>query len=245
MTADLAARRLATHQSFYSLFPGRSAGSVRASLVPASPGRSLFNAVTYAEAAAVPPLLPELAASYAEAGVRAWTVWVLPGDTDLPVVLAEAGHRLDATPEAMGAPLDALSLDGPDVSTEPSWEEVIGANAAAYGVPAGELGPMRLAAEGVRRYGTEGGAVVLAIHDHDGDAGVTYVAARPEARGRGLVGALLRQALREAVERGCTTTTLESTRLGLPVYERIGYRSLGTLQMWEHRTAASASASAA
>jgi hypothetical protein len=51
------------------------------------------------------------------------------------------------------------------------------------------------------------------------------------------VTALLREALRDSLARGCTTTTLESTSLGRPVYERIGYRSLGTLQMWERRTA--------
>ena len=48
MTHDLRARRLATHRSFSRLFPGRSLeGGVHASLVPAAPGRSLFDAVTY------------------------------------------------------------------------------------------------------------------------------------------------------------------------------------------------------
>ncbi|HEX2086305.1 MAG TPA: GNAT family N-acetyltransferase [Solirubrobacteraceae bacterium] len=236
-SAALAARRLATQRSFYSLLPGRSFGSVRASLVPESPGRSLFNAVTYVDAPEVAPLVPVLAELYASAGVYAWTVWVLPGDDSLASALAAAGHVLDATPEAMGASLSDLDLSGPDVAAPPTWDQLVRTNAAAYGVPHGELDAMRLAGDGVRLYGAADGAVVLAIHDHDGDAGVTYVAARPEARGRGLVGQLLRQALRDARDRGCTTTTLESTRLGRPVYERIGYRSLGTLGMWERRSA--------
>jgi len=239
--AQLAARRLATHQSFYRLFPHRSpAEGVVASVVPASPRRSLFNAVTYADQGSVAPLLPALADLYAREGVFAWTVWVLPGDERLAGELASAGHVLDATPEAMGATLDGMDLDGPDVSVAPSWEQLVATNAAAYGVDAEGLAPMALAADDdVRLYGAEDAAVVLAIHDHDGDAGATYVAARPEARGRGLVGTLLRQALREARERGCTTTTLESTKLGRPVYERLGFRALGTLQMWERRASAS------
>ena len=236
--AGLAARRLATHQSFYSLLPHRRpAEGVVASVVPESPDRSLFNAVTYEDPRPVALLLPHLADVYERAGVRAWTVWVLPGDDALAAELATAGHVLDGTPEAMGAPLDALDLDGPDVAEALSWDDLVATNAAAYGVAAEGLAPMALAREGVRTYGAAGGAVTLAIHDHEGDAGVTYVAARPEARGKGLVATLLRQALREARDRGCTTTPLEATRLGRPVYERLGYRSLGTLQMWERRRA--------
>jgi ribosomal protein S18 acetylase RimI-like enzyme len=235
--SGLAARRAATQQSFYSLLPTRSpAAGVLASVVPQAPGRSLFNAVTYRDAAPIPGLLTSLADLYAGAGVHAWTVWVLPGDGELlRAPLEAAGHRLDATPEAMGAVLADLDLDGPDVGGPCGWDELVAVNEAAYGVPAGDMGALRLLGEGVRRYAVPGAGVVLATHDHEHDAGVTVVAARPEARGRGLVTALLRQALREAVARGCTTTTLESTKLGRPVYERIGYRSLGTLEMWERR----------
>ena len=42
-------------------------------------------------------------------------------------------------------------------------------------------------------------------------------------------------ALADASERGCRTTTLVATRLGRPVYERLGYRSLGPIEMWEQR----------
>ena len=233
---NLAERRLRTQQSFYRLFPGRSpADGVYASVVPAAPGRSLFNAVTYAEASAVSALLPSLAGMYEEAGVYAWTVWVLPGDAELAAELAAAGHRLDATPEAMGAELEELALDGPGVGEPGGWDDLVASNAAAYGVPASGLEAMRLAGDGARLYSADGGAVVLAIHEHDGDAGVTFVAARPAARGRGIVAALMRQALRDSAANGCTTTTLEATKLGRPVYERLGYRSLGTLQMWERR----------
>jgi hypothetical protein len=45
----------------------------------------------------------------------------------------------------------------------------------------------------------------------------------------------MRTALREARERGCTTTCLEATARGEPVYARLGYRPLGRLGMWELR----------
>jgi hypothetical protein len=31
------------------------------------------------------------------------------------------------------------------------------------------------------------------------------------------------------------TSTLQATKMGFPVYERIGYRDIGELQMWELR----------
>jgi ribosomal protein S18 acetylase RimI-like enzyme len=69
----------------------------------------------------------------------------------------------------------------------------------------------------------------------DGDCGIYLVATDPRAQGQGLCSELLRLALREAREAGCETTSLEATKAGEPVYERLGYRALGTLEMWEHR----------
>ena len=43
------------------------------------------------------------------------------------------------------------------------------------------------------------------------------------------------RALADARERGCTTTTLVATKMGHPVYARLGYRDLGRVQMWERR----------
>jgi ribosomal protein S18 acetylase RimI-like enzyme len=78
-------------------------------------------------------------------------------------------------------------------------------------------------------------AATLAIHDHDGDAHVTLVGTLEAARGRGLATLLMRQALADARERGCTTTTLVATKMGHPVYARLGYRDFGRVQMWERR----------
>jgi ribosomal protein S18 acetylase RimI-like enzyme len=79
-------------------------------------------------------------------------------------------------------------------------------------------------------------ASVVGTIDHDGDCGIYFVATLPAAQGRGLARRLLHLALAAARDRGCTTTTLQATRIGRAVYERIGYRDLGVLEMWEHRS---------
>jgi GNAT superfamily N-acetyltransferase len=71
--------------------------------------------------------------------------------------------------------------------------------------------------------------------DHERNADVEMVAVVPEARGHGVAGKLLAHALADAAERGLETSTLIATRMGRPVYERLGYRDVGTLQMWERR----------
>jgi GNAT superfamily N-acetyltransferase len=78
-------------------------------------------------------------------------------------------------------------------------------------------------------------AATLAIWPHGSDAVVIWVATAPEARGRGVATRLLAHALGDAREAGLVTTTLQATKLGFPVYERLGYRNLGTTQMWERR----------
>jgi hypothetical protein len=47
----------------------------------------------------------------------------------------------------------------------------------------------------------------------------------------------MRRALADGRERGCEVTTLQATKLGRPVYERLGYRGFGTIEMWERRRA--------
>ncbi len=71
--------------------------------------------------------------------------------------------------------------------------------------------------------------------EHHGDAGIWMVATVPWARHQGLARRLMRRALRDAQERGCTTTTLLASKLGAPVYTAMGYDDLGPLELWERR----------
>ena len=75
----------------------------------------------------------------------------------------------------------------------------------------------------------------LGVWPRESDAIVIWVATLPEARGRKIASRLLAHALRQARGDGLETTTLQASKLGAPVYERLGYRDFGAAQMWERR----------
>jgi ribosomal protein S18 acetylase RimI-like enzyme len=222
--------------------PGGSAletGGVTGGIVPSMRDRSVVNSVVYDDAAELEARLPELAAAYDEAGILAWTVWAHESDSAAIAALEAAGNRFDAEPMAMACELDGIKPPGGGLDfvrgPEPAlvtdvlvdayhWDTIRGALTGWY--------------EGYHPYVAllDGSpACTLAIHDHDGDAHVTLVGTLESARGRGFASMLMRQALADARDRGCTTTTLVATKMGHPVYARLGYRDLGRLQMWERR----------
>lgn len=215
---------------------------VTAVINPAARERSVFNSVVYEDAAALAAAQPELARRYERHGC-AWTVWVPEDDRQAAALLERAGHRLDAEPRAMG--IELAGCEEPDLS-HLEWEiaggieEAAALNDAAYGYPPGTwirgTGPDP---EGlityVARLDGEPASTVAARYE-GGDGSIWNVATAPAARGRGLAGLLMRKALHDAAAAGCETSTLQATKLGRPVYERVGYRDFGALQMWEHRT---------
>jgi len=78
-------------------------------------------------------------------------------------------------------------------------------------------------------------ACVLGTVDDGGDCGIYLVATVKEHRGLGLARRLLHAALGEARERGLRTSSLQATKFGYPVYERLGYEPICLLEMWERR----------
>jgi ribosomal protein S18 acetylase RimI-like enzyme len=251
--AALVARHAASQRAFYRALapatPGGEVltlpGGVQASMVPEARSRSLFNAVVYDD----PELLlrgrDDLEEAYEAAGIDAWTVWVRPGDDEVGRELEAVGHTLDGRPTLMAAELESMDLgDGsPEVRGRPAtWAAVAATNDVAYGVP-----PDRSFAPALRDLRSRGArpwvswdgdepASALATYLHEGDCYVTLVATAPAFRGRGLARELLLTALRTLRDdEGATTTTLEASALGAPVYERVGYRTLGELTLWERR----------
>lgn len=218
-------------------------GDVVAAVLPRSPQRSVMNCVFYEDGDALLAVRDDLEEIYRDAGVAAWTVWVPGGDTATADGLAAAGHVLDANPAAMGAVLDEMDLAPRGVAeVRPSndWGALARLNAAAYGTPEDDwveaLGGQSDALGALYVVGDPADPEASAfISEHDGNAEVCFVATRAASRGRGLASELLRHALRESAQLGCETTTLEATKLGRPVYERMGYRVLGELEMWERR----------
>ncbi|MFN8160622.1 MAG: GNAT family N-acetyltransferase [Solirubrobacterales bacterium] len=220
---------------------GLTAGMARA-----APARSVFNSVAYDAPAALREHYEEVAAAYAEAGC-AWTVWVPEDDAETAAFLEAAGHVLDAQPRAMG--MDLGGVEAPDLTSldwtdEGSWEEACSVNDGAFGLPEGTwLSGLPRPPEGARTYlarleGSPIGAVVGTDHPGHGgarDCSIWCVATLEAARGRGIATALMARALADAHGRGCATSTLQATRLGRPVYERVGYADFGSIGMWELR----------
>jgi GNAT superfamily N-acetyltransferase len=218
-------------------------GDVLAAIFPQAPDRSVFNSVFYEDGERLVATRDRIAAAYDEAGVRAWTVWVPQADRDTAAALAEAGHVFDAEPRAMAMELTELRAPEPDPSIEVREEldmpEVARLNEIAYGWSPGEFRAVAQAEiPGTHAYfasldGETIGTVVA--WDHGDDTEIAWVATLPEARGRGISKQLMARALADARDRGRLTTTLVATRLGRPVYERLGYRDFGAIQMWERR----------
>lgn len=216
---------------------------VLAAIVPIAPERSVFNSVFYRDGDALIASLGEIASAYEEAGVRAWTVWVPEDDTETAAALERAGHLDDAQPRDMGMGLSELREPDPDPEEEiverGDYAAMAAINEIAYGFPPGEFVAVeRAVVPGMRIYFTRLGGedvATLAILPVGTDALVAWVAALPEARGRGISGRLLSRALREARDAGLETTTLQATKLGAPVYAGLGYRDFGGVHMWERR----------
>jgi predicted acetyltransferase len=78
-------------------------------------------------------------------------------------------------------------------------------------------------------------ACVLGTYDNEDDCEIYFVATEAEHRGKGLARRVLHQALLEARERGMRISNLQATKMGYPVYARLGYDPICTLEMWERR----------
>jgi GNAT superfamily N-acetyltransferase len=218
-------------------------GDVLAAIFPMAPERSVFNSVFYEDGERLLASLDRIAAEYDRAGVRAWTVWVPEADEPVARGLAGAGHLLDAGPRAMAMEISALQAPEPDeaieLREEPDMAEVARLNEIAYGWAPGEFdavsrsdGPDTFAYFASIEGETVGTTVAW---DHADDTQIAWVATLPEARGRGAASQLMARAVAEAGGRGRRTTTLVATKLGRPVYDKLGYRDFGALQMWERR----------
>ncbi len=218
-------------------------GEVQATIVPKAPDRSVFNSVFYEDGEELFECLDDVAEAFERAGVRAWTVWVPEADAETAAGLERAGHALDGAPRFMGMPLDELREPPVEPSLElrerEDYAELARINEIAYGYPPGDYVAIAEAPmPGSRIYfaalrGEE--VCTLGIWPHGDDVVAVWVATLPEARGQGIAGRLLAHGLRNAREDGYETTTLQSSKLGRPVYERLGYRDYGASQMWERR----------
>jgi GNAT superfamily N-acetyltransferase len=234
---------------FYRFIAAASPGAslwepdgVTALVSPGAPERSFCNAVNYSDPAALGAALPELEHIYDEAGVRAWTVWVHAPDRDVAAALARAGHVLDANPAAMAAELERFeAAPSPelDIRAGAGATDVARINDAAYGYDGDFEGMLTTLPEGAYELyvACVDGApsACTGAFRHGDNCDITLVATLPQARGHGLATELMKRALVDARASGCSTTTLVATKMGEPIYERLGYRNLRPIEMWERR----------
>ena len=190
--------------------------------------------------------IDELAAAYADAGVRAWTVWVPDYDRRSAEMLAERGHVLDGAPRTMGLDLDDLR---PPAEPLPAGVELV---AGGVGDARGDQRPrLRHRGAGLERGdGARAGSGARdparrtsAASRSPARSSSTITATRPsravatlpEHRGKGLAGWIITELLRSARERGMSTGSLQASRAGAPVYERLGFADVGFVELWERR----------
>lgn len=213
-----------------------------AAVSPAAPQRSLFNSVYYEDPAVLARELDRLGETYDAHGISAWTVWVPDEDRATARMLADRGHLLDAEPRAMAMPLADLASASPaPPGIEPSPCDAPTAaelNDRAYGYGPDGFRAGLCDKTAIRWHGARAGEEVvgcIGTIDVGDDCCVTGVATPPEHQGRGIAGWLLWRALDEARERGLRTASLQATRAGAPLYERLGFSDFGFVEMWELR----------
>lgn len=160
-------------------------------------------------------------------GAEPYAVWSETADEEVASVLTAGGFRRDITTRPMLCRLaDAdLAEAGPgpvSADVDPSIvAELNGVTAdLVRGVP------------GLRAYATAGfesGLIVLPVGT---DANISFVATRPDARRRGFGSRVVRAALRDALDDGYLTASLQAMPLAEPMYIRVGFRSVGQWQEW-------------
>jgi GNAT superfamily N-acetyltransferase len=242
--ADLRTRAAEANAASFIAIATASAGGrtleepgVRAIATPAAPERPLFNAAFGLEPGALARAYERLAGFYAEAGVPRWTAFVDPADSESVAALAGNGHELDAEPRLMLAEAgDIADTDAPmELDPAPTPETIAALNDRVYGYP-GSFARTLCSLTGldplVAVVDSEPVACALSHHAR-GACHITLVATVPAHRRQGIASGLIRRLVRRGRDRGCTTTSLVATRAGAPVYERLGYRDLGSVQMWE------------
>jgi ribosomal protein S18 acetylase RimI-like enzyme len=206
-------------------FPG-----VAAAVFPHQPERTFFNnallarGLTSLERQAA---LDAIEAAYAAAGVDRFAAWVHESDRVMQTDLERRGYRFDTTTRAMGMTLADARLDKSRIDlAPPDWNEHLRVNE----LPTDFLARADPAAYRIAIARLDGESVATAIaFQLDGDCGIYNVGTLEHARRRGLASGVTSALLLDALERGCTTASLQATPLAERLYATLGFRDLGRI----------------
>ena len=238
---DLYIRGAATLLASWEEYARGSAGAalkrlngVSAAVFPSEPERAVYNNALLQRdlgpterGAAV----DAMAAAYNSAGVDRYAAWVHESDEGMRAELSSRGYTLDESTRAMGMSLDDISLALPEVDANvgplSDWDEYL-EYLRILGVPAGLLSGADPSAFHTLVARLDGENVATAIaFDHDRDCGVYNMSTIEAARRRGIGTALTARHVHDALQRGCSTASLQSTAMAERVYAAVGFRDLG------------------
>jgi GNAT superfamily N-acetyltransferase len=213
-----------------------------AAVLPSLTEASLVNGVVILDPDALPDALALMSAVYFNHGVRRWGVLLTPS-SELRPQLHEAGLAREALPFAMAGRLSNMATgthEGRETTQSPDFATVGRINDQAYGHVDDRMHDLiaGFPPEAGFTYGADFDgeiASVAVVSDHESDAAVSFVATLPWAQHQGLAGRILRTALADAKHRGRLTSTLIASHAGHRLYTALGYRDVGTLELWEHR----------
>jgi ribosomal protein S18 acetylase RimI-like enzyme len=212
----------------------------------------------------VSPVVDRLVAHFAGRDVPfVWVVHPSARPANIADILERRGMRLAESFAGMARWLDAApivpapppGIDVVQVSTPAEREALLDLVAWRWQLPAESriLLPGVTRAFGVGAPGSdvrawlamrEGVPVAkILLHFAAGAAGVYGVVTRPEARGLGIAAHLTQQALRAAWDAGHRLAVLHSTAAALPLYDRLGFRSMESFRFYVAETPGSARAS--
>lgn len=198
-----------------------------------SPEREfLNNAVLARGAGSSSATLDTIERVYADRGVERYAVWVHESEGAAAEEIKARRYDHDSSTRTLAmrtadlGEVDTSRLDLVETSLEEFW---------SVGGVDGLVPELHI--EGahfyVSRFNGENAAMLMAF-DHDGDCGIYMVGTAPAARRHGLATALSAHAIAEAIERGCRTASLQSTKMAEGLYARVGFRDLGRFDEYVH-----------
>jgi GNAT superfamily N-acetyltransferase len=178
-------------------------------------------------------LVAGLATCYGRAGIGAWALWVPSRSTDFdaPDVVTGIG--------AMTRDTTTLVMQHRLRGRFRPHDGVVRTSVAAATLVTDEPVPeVRLARPSPSR--VVGWALVQEGHAvagassllHGSDCGLYAVGTVARWRRRGLARALVGHILADAVDRGARTASLQSTVMGAPLYESLGFVAVGRYEEW-------------
>lgn len=205
-----------------------------ASVMPATPASSIMNCALAVDPAQTPRHLDELAGAFEESGAQKWGLWVDGDDEGAAEAATRQGMVLDSRPAPMVATLEDLPFDDAPPRTDVAKDTAGRVNDLAYGYERPKMAPAIAALpDAVLGYGADD-SVAMAFDVGD-DTAVWFVATLPQARRQGRAQAILRRLLLDARERGRRTASLQASPAGRSLYERLGFRTVGALHLYEQQ----------